>query len=62
MEGIAISKFKATCLAVPKNVRKTGMARLGSTAPMKLLLPPRSRRPVSGGHGAGVSADSGHCR
>ena len=50
MEEIAISKFKATCLAVLENVRKTGKAI------------PVTRRPVSGGHGAGVWADSGHCR
>lgn len=46
MEEIAISKFKATCLAVLERVRKTGkpvlVTRFGE--PMAELMPPRASR------------------
>jgi len=46
MEEIAISKFKATCLAVLENVRKTGktvlVTRFGE--PMAEIVPPRASR------------------
>ena len=48
MEEIAISKFKATCLAVLESVRKTGKAVLVTRfgEPMAEVVPPhRSRRP-----------------
>ena len=45
MEEIAISKFKATCLAVLERVRKTGkpvlVTRFGE--PMAELVPPHNR-------------------
>jgi prevent-host-death family protein len=48
MEEMAISKFKATCLAVLERVRKTGkpilVTRFG--APMAEIVPPhKSRKP-----------------
>jgi antitoxin (DNA-binding transcriptional repressor) of toxin-antitoxin stability system len=46
MQEIAISKFKATCLAVLENVRKTGntvlVTRFGE--PMAEIAPPRASR------------------
>jgi antitoxin (DNA-binding transcriptional repressor) of toxin-antitoxin stability system len=48
MEEIAISKFKATCLAVLESVRKTGKAVLVTRfgEPMAEVVPPhRSRKP-----------------
>jgi prevent-host-death family protein len=46
MEEIAISKFKATCLAVLENVRKTGktvlVTRFGE--PVAEVVPPRKPR------------------
>ena len=46
MEEIAISKFKATCLAVLENVRKTGktvlVTRFGE--PVAEVVPPRASR------------------
>ena len=46
MEEIAISKFKATCLAVLEKVRKTGkpvlVTRFGE--PVAELVPPRASR------------------
>jgi prevent-host-death family protein len=44
MEEIAISKFKATCLAVLENVRKTGKAVLVTRfgEPVAEVVPPRS--------------------
>jgi prevent-host-death family protein len=46
MEEIAISKFKATCLAVLERVRKTGkpvlVTRFGQ--PVAELVPPRASR------------------
>jgi antitoxin (DNA-binding transcriptional repressor) of toxin-antitoxin stability system len=46
MEEIAISKFKATCLAVLENVRKTGktilVTRFGE--PMAEVVPPHASR------------------
>jgi len=52
MEEIAISKFKATCLAVHAggSDHLPSRARNGSRA----VPASRPRRPVSGGHGAGV--------
>jgi antitoxin (DNA-binding transcriptional repressor) of toxin-antitoxin stability system len=46
MEEIAISKFKATCLAVLENVRKTGktvlVTRFGE--PVAEIVPPHASR------------------
>ena len=46
MEEIAISKFKATCLSVLENVRKTGKAvlvtRFGD--PVAEVIPPRASK------------------
>ncbi len=46
MDDIAISKFKATCLAVLKQVRKTGkpvlVTRFGQ--PIAVIIPPSSLR------------------
>jgi antitoxin (DNA-binding transcriptional repressor) of toxin-antitoxin stability system len=46
MEEIAISKFKATCLAVLENVRKTGKAILVTRfgEPMAEVVPPHASR------------------
>jgi antitoxin (DNA-binding transcriptional repressor) of toxin-antitoxin stability system len=48
MEEIAISKFKATCLAVLKRVRKTGkpirITRFGQV--LAEVVPPGGARPV----------------
>jgi prevent-host-death family protein len=59
MEEIAISKFKATCLAVLERVRKTGkpvlVTRFGK--PMAELVPPRtSKKPK---HWVGSLAGTG---
>lgn len=59
MEEIAISKFKATCLAVLERVRKTGkpvlVTRFGE--PVAELVPPRaSRKPK---HWVGSRAGTG---
>jgi prevent-host-death family protein len=47
MDNIAISKFKATCLAVLEQVRKTGkpvlVTRFGQ--PIAEIIPPSSLRP-----------------
>lgn len=47
MEEIAISKFKATCLAVLKQVRKTGkpvlVTRFGE--PVAEVVPPQASKP-----------------
>lgn len=49
MRDIAISKFKATCLAVLEDVRRTGapvtVTRFGK--PVAEIVPPRSRRTTS---------------
>jgi prevent-host-death family protein len=57
MEEIAISKFKATCLAVLERVRKTGepilVTRFGQ--PIAKITPPETtRRPIRLGTGAGT--------
>lgn len=59
MEEIAISKFKATCLAVLEKVRKTGkpvrVTRFGH--PLVDIVPPNSAkgiRRLGGGIGSGV--------
>ncbi len=50
MEEIAISKFKATCLAVLERVRKTGkpvlVTRFGE--PVAELVPPHASRKPGG--------------
>jgi prevent-host-death family protein len=59
MEEIAISKFKATCLAVLERVRKTGkpvlVTRFGE--PMAELVPPHSSRKLK--HWVGSRAGTG---
>jgi prevent-host-death family protein len=60
MEEIAISKFKATCLAVLENVRKTGrtvlVTRFGE--PVAQVVPPHaSRKPK---RWVGSLAGTGH--
>ena len=59
MEAIAISKFKATCLAVLEEVRKTGkpilVTRFGH--PVAEINPPGKTKPairLGGGIGSGV--------
>jgi prevent-host-death family protein len=59
MEEIAISKFKATCLAVLESVRKTGKAVLVTRfgEPVAEVVPPhRSRKPK---HWVGSLAGTG---
>ena len=50
MEEIAISEFKATCLAVLENVRKTGKAVLVTRfgEPMAEVVPPHASRKAPG--------------
>ena len=59
MEEIAISKFKATCLAVLENVRKTGktvlVTRFGE--PVAEVVPPHASR--KGKHWVGSLAGTG---
>jgi antitoxin (DNA-binding transcriptional repressor) of toxin-antitoxin stability system len=62
MEEIAISKFKATCLSVLENVRKTGKAvlvtRFGD--PVAEVIPPRaSKKPK---HWVGSLAGTGEIK
>jgi antitoxin (DNA-binding transcriptional repressor) of toxin-antitoxin stability system len=56
MEEIAISKFKATCLAVLEKVRKTGepilVTRFGH--PIAEINPPRVKKKIKLGGGAGT--------
>jgi prevent-host-death family protein len=57
MDEIAISKFKATCLAVLEEVRKSGkpvlVTRFGK--PVATIVPPRVLRPIPRlGTGAGL--------
>jgi len=60
MEEIAISKFKATCLAVLENVRKTGktvlVTRFGE--PVAEVVPPRASGKAK--HWVGSLAGTGH--
>ena len=57
MEEIAISKFKATCLAVLERVRKTGkpvlVTRFGQ--PIAQISPPRAVEKIKLGGGAGTA-------
>ena len=50
MESIAVSKFKATCLAVLQRVKKTGrpvrITRFGK--PIADVVPPQAERPEEG--------------
>jgi prevent-host-death family protein len=50
MESIAVSKFKATCLAVLQRVKRTGrpvrITRFGK--PVADVVPPRSEEPEDG--------------
>ena len=59
MEEIAISKFKATCLAVLQNVRKTGktvlVTRFGE--PVAEVVPPHASRKAQ--HWVGSLAGTG---
>jgi antitoxin (DNA-binding transcriptional repressor) of toxin-antitoxin stability system len=59
MEEIAISKFKATCLAVLENVRKTGktvlVTRFGE--PVAEVVPPHASRKAK--HWVGSLAGTG---
>lgn len=59
MEEMAISKFKATCLAVLERVRKTGkpilVTRFG--APMAEVVPPPTRKKPK--HWVGSLASTG---
>ncbi len=59
MKEIAISKFKATCLAVLENVRKTGktvlVTRFGE--PVAEVVPPRSYKKQK--HWVGSRAGTG---
>jgi len=59
MEEIAISKFKATCLAVLESVRKTGktvlVTRFGE--PMAEVVPPHKSRRAK--HWVGSLAETG---
>jgi prevent-host-death family protein len=56
METIAVSKFKATCLAVLQRVRRTGrpvrVTRFGK--PVADVVPPRAEEPEEGWIGAMV--------
>jgi len=58
MEEIAISKFKATCLAVLERVRKTGkpvvVTRFGQ--PIAQISPPEVAKNIKLGGGAGTMA------
>jgi prevent-host-death family protein len=60
MEEIAISKFKATCLAVLERVRRTGnpilVTRFGE--PVAELVPPHASRKAK--HWVGSLAGTGH--
>ena len=51
MESIAVSKFKATCLAVLQRVKRTGrpvrVTRFGK--PVADVVPPRVKEPGTGG-------------
>jgi prevent-host-death family protein len=53
MEEIAISKFKATCLSVLENVRKTGktvlVTRFGE--PVAEVVPPHASKKTKNGSG-----------
>lgn len=57
MKEIAISKFKATCLAVLERVRKTGepilVTRFGQ--PIAKVSPPEAVKPVRLGGGVGTA-------
>jgi prevent-host-death family protein len=57
MEEIAISKFKATCLAVLERVRKTGkpvlVTRFGQ--PIAQIRPPGAVKKIKLGGGAGTA-------
>ena len=59
MEEIPISKFRATCLAVLRRVRKTGkpilVTRFGK--PLAEIVPPRANRKM--GHWEGSLAHTG---
>ena len=59
MEEIAISEFKATCLAVLENVRKTGKAILVTRfgEPMAEVVPPHAARKAP--HWVGSMAGTG---
>ena len=59
MEEIAISEFKATCLAVLENVRKTGKAVLVTRfgEPMAEVVPPHASRKAP--HWVGSMAGTG---
>jgi prevent-host-death family protein len=56
MEEMAISKFKATCLSVLENVRKTGrtvlVTRFGQ--PVAEIIPPRSSKELKNWLGSKV--------
>ncbi len=53
METIAISKFKATCLALLERVRKTGEPILVTRRgfPVAQILPPPAPKPAKSGFG-----------
>lgn len=59
MESIAISKFKATCLAVLDNVRRTGQPILVTKRgePIAEIVP--ASRPANGRRRLGMLAESG---
>ena len=54
MEEIAISKFKATCLALLERVRRTGEPILVTKRgkPIAQVLPPPPEKPKHSGYGA----------
>jgi prevent-host-death family protein len=62
MEEIAISKFKATCLAVLENVRRTGktvlITRFGE--PVAQIIPPHASRKTK--HWVGSLAGTGQIK